>query len=178
MEGEGPATEDWFRKEGPMMKTRFARHGVVTTALVATALLTASSALAVTKYQTSLVPNVAGETPGFATTGSSISIDGHGLLKGKIKKVVDGSGLAVTTDPLNPADNYSVEVDLAVAATATSGTVTVSFDVKKGNGNFSADISADPVLANAVLGDGVAVTGVRVRDGGGNVLGTGGVAIQ
>jgi hypothetical protein len=132
-----------------------------------------------TKYQTSLVPNVAGTSPGFAGAGSSIKIDGHRMLKGKIKKVVDVLSALVTTDGVLPSvDDYTIEVDLTVPATATSGTVTVPFDLKNGNGKFAADVTGDPVFAGAVLGDGVAVTAIRVKDRAGAVLGVGGVAIE
>lgn len=160
------------------METRFVLHTFVATVLVAGMAFSASSALAGTKYQTSLVPTVSGTMPGFSQKGSSIKIDGHRSLKGKLKKAVDGTGALVTTDPMNPADNYSVEVDVAVAATATSGTVTVSFDLKNGNGTFAADISGDPALAGAVLGDGIAINAVRVKDGSGTVIGTGGVTVE
>ncbi|MBI3769734.1 MAG: hypothetical protein HY271_14770 [Deltaproteobacteria bacterium] len=125
-----------------------------------------------------MVPTVAGVMPGFSASGSSIKIDGHRSLKGKLKNVVDVTGARVTTDPMNTADNYSVEVDVAVAATATTGTVTVSFDLKNGNGGFAADVSGDPVLIGATLGDGVAINAVRVKDGSGTVIGTGGVAVE
>jgi len=131
-----------------------------------------------TKYQTSLVPNVAGTSPGFAGAGSSIKIDGHRMLKGKIKKVVDGTSALVTTDGVPSADDYTIEVDLTVPATTTSGTVTVPFDLKKGNGTFAVNLTADPVFAGAVVGDGVAVTAIRVKDSAGTALGVGGVAIE
>jgi hypothetical protein len=145
---------------------------------VAAMLVMGGPVIAGTKYQTSLVPNVAGAQPGFSASGSSIKIDGHRSLKGKIKKVVDGTGTLVTTDPANPADDYSIEVDLAVPATALSGTATVAFDVKKGNGTFAVDLSSDPTLVGAVLGDGIAVNGVRVKDPNGTVIGVGGVAFE
>jgi hypothetical protein len=160
------------------MKTRFVLHTFMATALAAGVALSASSALAGTKYQTSLVPTVSGAMPGFSAKGSSIKIDGHRSVKGKLKKVVDGAGALVTTDPLNPTDNYSIEIDVAAAAVPVSGTVTVSFDVKNGNGTFAADISADPALAGAVLGNGIAVNAVRVKDGSGTVIGAGGVAFE
>ena len=138
----------------------------------------ATAAHAGSKYQTTLVPTVAGATPGFSAKGSSIKLDGHRKLKGKIKKVVDGAGALVTTDGTPSADDYTVEVDLAVSATATTGTVTVPFDLGNGNGNFALDISADPVFTGAALGDGVSVNAVRVKDSGGAVLGGGGVAIE
>jgi hypothetical protein len=133
---------------------------------------TAAGAHAVTKYQTSLVPDVAGTTPGFSAKGSSIRINGHLVLKGKLKGVVDGSGDRIT------ATNYSVEVDVTVPATAASETVTVSFNLKNGNGTFVKDLSTDPVLSAAGVGDGVAVTAVRVKDNASTVIGHGGFAIQ
>jgi len=131
-----------------------------------------------TKFQTSLVPTVAGTPPGFSASGSSLFIDGHRQLKGKIKKVVDGAGLLVTTDGTPSLDDYRVEIDLTVAATATTGTAVVKFDVKNGNGKFSASLSGDPVFTGAAVGDGVAVTGIRVKDGSGTVIGTGGFAVE
>ncbi len=119
---------------------------------------------AATKYQTSLVPNVAGTMPGFSANGSSIQLNSHLALKGKIKGVVDSTGARITTDPANPADNYSVEVDIFVPHTGGTETVTVSFDLKNGNGTFSEDLSSDPVLTAAATGDGVAVLAVRVKD--------------
>jgi hypothetical protein len=130
-----------------------------------------------TNYQTSLVPNVAGSTPGFSAKGSSLKISGsHLALKGKIKNVVDDTGARITTDALNPADNYSVEVDLSVPHTAATSTVVVSFDLKNGNGKFSTDLSSDPAIDGATAGDGVAVEAVRVKDAAGNVIGHGGFA--
>ncbi|MBI3767947.1 MAG: hypothetical protein HY271_05545 [Deltaproteobacteria bacterium] len=158
---------------------------VVMRTLRATILLTAALALAAahpasagTKYQTSLVPTVAGTQPGFSASGSSVKFDGHRSVKGKLKKVVDGTGTLVTTDPMNPADNYSVEIDVAVPAVPTSGTIAVSFDLKNGNGTFAAAVSGDPALAGAVVGEGIAVTAVRVKDSGGTVIGNGGVAVE
>jgi len=160
------------------MRQFVVRTWTMAAVIPALALVVASPVSAGTKFQTSLVPNVAGSMPGFSAKGSSIKIDGHRNLKGKIKKVVDGTGALVTTDDMNPADNYTVEVDLSVPATAAAGTITVSFDVKNGNGTFAADVSGDPVFAGAVLGDGVAVTGIRVKDSSATVLGVGGFAIE
>jgi hypothetical protein len=140
-------------------------------------LLLALPAFAGTKYQTSLVPNQDGSMPGFSSSGSSIRIDDHLQVTGKIKRVVDGGDL-VSTESDSTTDDYSVEIDLAVAATGSSGTITISFDVKNGNGTFKADISADPVLSGAAIGDGVAVNGVRVKDSSGTVLGTGGFGVR
>ena len=138
----------------------------------------AGPAYAGTKYQTSLVPNVAGASPGFAAAGSSIKIDGQLALKGKVKKVVDGTSALVSTDGVPSADDYKIEVDLSVPATAVIGTVTVPFDVNNGNGKFSSDLSGDPVFVGAALGAGVAVTAIRVKDSAGTVIGVGGIAIE
>ena len=135
-------------------------------------------ALAGTKYQTSLVPILAGSTPGFAASGSSIKIDDKLRLKGKVKKIVDGAGDRVTTDGIPSADDYSVEVDLGLASGTSAGTVVVSFDVNNGNGKFSVDLTGDPAIAGGGPGDGVAVTGVRVNDSLGTLLGVGGFAIK
>ncbi len=140
--------------------------------------LTATPSLAGTKFQTSIVPDVAGTLPGFSPSGSSIKLDDKLRLKGKIKKVVDGAGVRVTTDGVPSVDDYSVEVDLSVPATAGSGTVTVSFDVKNGNGKFAADLTGDPALVGAVSGDGVNVGAVRVKDSSGTVIGGGGFAVK
>jgi hypothetical protein len=136
----------------------------------------AAPAAAGTKYETSLVPLMAGELPGFAATGSSIKIDDHLRLKGTLKKVVDSSGARVTTDGVPSGDDYRVEVDVGIASGTTATTITVAFDVKNGNGTFQADLSGDPVLASAQSGDGIAVNGVRVRNGAGTLLGVGGFA--
>ncbi len=131
-----------------------------------------------TKIQASLVPNVAGTMPGFSENGSSIKLDDHLSLKGKVKKVVDGAGARVTTDGVPSTDDYTVEVDVSVPATLTSGTVTVAFDVTNGNGSFAEDLSTNPLFAGTTSGDGVAVTAVRVKDSGGTVRGVGGFAIH
>jgi hypothetical protein len=171
-EGDG---EFESKKEGAMRTSRWL------TVLFGAAIGLAIPAHAGTKYHASLVPTVAGTMPGFSARGSSIDINGHRLLKGKIKNVVDGTGARITTDPIDPLDNYSVEVDLSVPVTAASGTVTLSFDLTNGNGKFAQDITSDPVFSGAVpavVGDGVAVTGVRVKDSGGTVIGVGGFAIE
>jgi hypothetical protein len=131
----------------------------------------ASPVHAGTKYQTTLVPGAPGTTPGFSSSGSSIKIDGkRQVLKGKIKNVVDALGARITTDGVPSSDDYSVEVDLSVG-----GTVVVPFDLKNGNGKFVQDLTA--TLSGAALGDGVAVTAVRVKDDLGTVIGNGGVAV-
>jgi len=132
-----------------------------------------------TKYQTTLVPDVAGTNPGFSASGSSIKIMGNLSVKGKLKKVTDGTGALVTTDPLTPGDEYSVEIDLSVPHTGVSGTVELAFDLVNGNGKFSAaSLSADPALAGAATGDGVAVLAIRVKDSAGAVIGRGGFAMN
>jgi len=146
--------------------------------LVAAALSIASMAVAGTKFQTSLVPNVAGSQPGFASSGASIKLDDQLRVKGKVKTVVDAAGDRVTTDIAEPLDDYTVEVDLTVPATAVSGTISIPFDVKNGNGKFAADIGADPVFAGAAVGDGVAIEAVRVLDPNGAIIGVGGVAVR
>jgi hypothetical protein len=151
--------------------------GIVTLTFAAM-LAAASPAHAGSKYQTTLVPTTTASQPGFSAKGSSIKINGARALKGKIKKVVDGTGMLVTTDGTPSLDDYTVEVDLAVAATAMTGTVTVAFDLDNGNGKFAADISGDAVFTGAMLGDGVSVLGVRVKDSSGTVIGTGGFAIE
>ena len=130
-----------------------------------------------TKYQTTLVPNVSGTTPGFSAKGSSLKLDGsRHTLSGKIKNVVDGTGARVSTDPNAPGDNYSVEVDLSVPAVPATTTLTVSFDVANGNGKFSVDLGGDPVFAAAATGQGIAVLAVRVKDATATVIGVGGIA--
>ena len=131
-----------------------------------------------TKYQTSLVPSAAGAVPGFSASGSSVSLNGKRALKGKIKKVVDGAGMLVTTDVNDGLDDYSIEVDLSVPGTPASGTVSVKFNLKKGNGTFAASLSDQPVFAGAALGNGVAVQAVRVKDATGAVIGIGGFALE
>ena len=153
--------------------------GASIAAAFALTLVASGAAVAGTKFQTSLVPNMSGTSPGFSASGSSLFVDGHRMLKGKIKKVVDAASALVSTDG-TPAtgDEYTVEVDLTVPATLVSGTVVVPFELKNGNGKFSASISADPVFAGSALGNGVAVTAIRVKDSLGTVLGVGGFAIE
>lgn len=162
-------------KRGCLMNT--ARIGGCLAIAVCTAALTVPPAHAGTKYQTSLVPLIAGSTPGFSAKGSSIKLDDKLRLKGKIKKVVDGAGVRVTTDGVPSPDDYSVEVDLAVAAGTAAGTVTVFFDLNNGNGKFAADLSTDPVISAAAAGDGIAVNAVRVKDASSTLFGVGGFAI-
>jgi hypothetical protein len=115
-----------------------------------------------TKYQANLTPDEAADMPGFTANGSSIKIDDRLRAKGKIKRIVDDQGALVTTDPLDGNDDYWVEIELHVLSTDLEDTVTIFFDVKNGNAKFSADLSADPVFAGAIMGDGVEVDGVRV----------------
>ena len=145
---------------------------------VCAALAVAGPAVAGTKYQTNLVPNTAGETPGFSATGSLVRLDDHLRLNGTLKKVVDAAGARVTTDGVPSGDDYRVEVDLGLAGGTTAATVTVFFDVKSGNGKFKADLTGAPPLAGGVSGDGVSVNAVRVKDSSGALLGVGGFAIK
>ena len=129
------------------------------------------------KYQTTLVPNLAGTNPGFSASGSSIKIQ-HGMVTGKIKGVVDGAGNPVTTDPTNPADNYSVSVAFTELSMGTTGSVTVTFDLTNGNGTFAKDATGAFSAAGATLGDGITIDSVRVIDSMQNVIGGGGVAVE
>ena len=140
--------------------------------------LAAAPAYAGTKYHTNLVPLVEHTTPGFSPHGSHLKINDHRHLKGQIKRVVDATGAKVTTDGTPSADDYSVEVDLAIPATGGSETVTVHFDLKKGHGEFKVDLSTDPVLSAAAAGDGVAVNAVRVKDSAGTLIGVGGFSLK
>jgi hypothetical protein len=140
--------------------------------------LTPALAQAGTTYKTSLVPNVADTTPGFSARGSKILLRDQLVLKGAIKGVVDVGGNRRTTDSGVAGDEYSVEVDLFVPATVQSGTVTIPFDLKNGNGKFRLDLTGDPILAGAEPGDGITVLGVRVKDDLGAEIGTGGIALR
>jgi hypothetical protein len=143
-------------------------------------MLAPGAALGGSFYQTTLVPDEADATPGFRANGSSIKIvsSGNLRLKGKIKGVVDESGNEVTTDRNDGDDDYCVEIDLFVAATEEEGTAEVCFDVKKGNGTFKANLGGEPALAGATTGNAVTVGEVRVLDGAGEVIGSGGVALR
>jgi hypothetical protein len=156
------------------MKARLATSVLAAVA----ALLATTAAVAGTKYQTSLVPIAADTMPGFSASGSKLKLDDQLSLKGKIKKVVDGSNARVTTDGVPSGDDYSVEVDLGLASGSAAGTVTVPFDLNNGNGKFSADLTGHPALAGGISGDGVAVTAVRVKNGSGMLIGVGGFAIK
>jgi hypothetical protein len=151
-------------------------------ALVLLAGMSLSPALAQagTTYKTSLVPVPVGEPPTlfFSAQGSKIILRDQLKLKGGIKTVVDALGERITTDSEDPGDDYSVEVDLSVPATLSSGTVIMNFDLKNGNGKFSADLTVDPLLAGALPGDAVTVGEVRVRDSSGTVIGRGGIAVR
>ena len=129
--------------------------------LLVLALCLPGVALAGTKVQLSLTPDSAAADPGFSANGSSIRIDDLARVKGKIKGVVDG-GMLVTTDPLDAGDDYYVEIDLKVKETGQNTIVTIFFDLKNGNGKFSADLSASAVFAGSIAGDGVEVEEVRV----------------
>jgi hypothetical protein len=132
-------------------------------------------ALAGTKFQTSLVPILAGSTD---SRKAQHQTDDKLRLKGKVKKIVDGAGERVTTDGVPSADDYSVEVDLGLASGTSAGTVVVPFDVTNGNGKFSLDLTGNAAITGGGSGDGVGVTGVRVFDNLGNLLGVGGFAIK
>jgi hypothetical protein len=143
-------------------------------------LLAPAAALGGSTYQTTLVPDEADTSPGFSAKGSSIKIVSKGnlRLKGKIKRVVDDTGDRVTTDPKDGNDDYCVEIDLFVAATGNPGTSQICFDVKNGNAKFKHKLGGGPALAGAQKGDAVTVREVRVLDGEGNVIGSGGVALR
>lgn len=129
------------------------------------------------KAQMTLVPTVAGTTPGFSARGSSVKVDGtRHVVSGKLKNVVDAGGLRLTTDPATTGDEYSVEVDLEVLPTAATTTVSASFELKNGNGGFSVSLDGNPVFDAAALGDGIGVRAVRVKDALGAVVGSGGIA--
>ena len=133
-----------------------------------------------TSFQAALVPDEADATPGFRAAGSSIKIMSAGQLRlmGKIKGVVDASGDDVTTDPGDGDDDYCIEVDLFVAATDQAGTAEVCFDLRNGNGTFKAHLGGEPALAGAAKGDAVTVREIRVLDGAGEVIGSGGLALR
>jgi hypothetical protein len=126
---------------------------------------------AVSKYQTTLVPNLAGTNPGFSASGSSIKIQ-HAMVTGKIKDVVDGAGNRVTTSPTNP---YTIHVAFTELSMGTTGTVTVTVNLTNGNGTFAQDASSAFSAAGVTPGDGIAIDSVRVSDNMGNTIGGGGV---
>jgi hypothetical protein len=132
-------------------------------------LLLPARAHAVSKYSTSLVPDDA-MNAGFSARGSSIQINGHLALKGKLKGAVDGTGTRIT------GLTYSVEVDLSIPATSTTETIAVPCVLANGNCKFAEDLSMDPGLSGAMTGDAVAVLAVRVKDNNGAVIGRGGFA--
>ena len=142
-------------------------QAIRTTTLFAFALfvafaLAAPGAQAGTKYQANLAPDAPDDVPGFQANGSRIMINDKLQLKGKVKKITDGAGILETTDPADPGDDYSVEVDFSGPGSGLGGTVTVFFDVKKGNAKFAADLSNHPLFAGAVSGDAIRVDEVRV----------------
>ncbi len=139
--------------------------------------LAAAPAHGNSKAEVSLVPVVKGSKPGFSADGSSLRIDARHL-KGKIKKVVDAQGNLVSTNPKDAADDYSVEIDVTVLTGPTTGTIAVKFDLKNGNGKLKADLSSNSIFAGAPAGAGVAVNAVRVKDGTGAVIGSGGYALK
>ena len=147
-------------------------------AAVAALPLVAAPVHAGTKYQTNLVPELAGSTPGFSANGSSIKIDDKLSIKGKIKGVVDALGDKVTTDSVDSNDDYVVQIDLAIDASHAAGAVFIHFDVKKGNATFATSLVGNPLLAGATAGMGVTVHRIEVRNANGEVLGTGGFALK
>ena len=131
-------------------------------------------------FQTSLVPDMADTEPGFRANGSSIKIVSSGNLrvKGKLKGVVDDEGDPVTTERNDDGDDYCVEIDLFVPATEEEDTLALCFDLKKGNGSFKGRLGGGPAFAGAQRGDGVTIREIRVLDGDGTVIGSGGVALR
>jgi hypothetical protein len=129
------------------------------------------SAHAGSKYQTTLVPNLAGTNPGFSASGSSIKIQ-HAMVTGKIKGVVDDAGNRVTTGPTNP---YTIHVSFTELSMGTTGAVTVTLNLKNGNGTFAQDASSAFSAAGVTAGDGIAIDSVRVMDNMSNTIGGGGV---
>ena len=115
--------------------------------------------------------------PGFSARGSSIKIVSRGQLslKGKIKRVVDADGNLVTTRRQDPDDDYTIEVEVFVPATDSSGTISLSFDLNNGNGKFKARLRGDEALTGALRGDGVVIEEVRIFDASDTLLGVGGV---
>jgi hypothetical protein len=155
-----------------MNASKFSWLSALAIAILFTAMI--GSANAGAKYQTTIVPVTPGAQPGLSASGSSIKIDKTPMVvSGKIKKVVDGAGNLVTTDGTPSADDYKVEVDRVCAATAVSDTVTVPVELKNGNGTFKQAASA--LCGTAGDGAGVGITGVRVKDAGGSLIGVGGV---
>ncbi len=125
---------------------------------------------AVTKYQTSLVPDVAGTKPGFSAKGSSIQINGHLALKGKLKGAIDGTGARIN------GLTYTIEVDISIPATSATETISVACELTNGNCTFKEDLNSDVDLSAAAVGEGVAVLAVRVKDNNSVVIGRGGFA--
>ena len=139
---------------------RTVRAEVLTGALLAVVWSIAVPAYAGPKYQTTLVPLQAGTMPGFSASGSSFTLTPSGY-KGKIKGVVDGTGMRVTTNPADPADKYKFVLELEVPARGAFIFTAGEFDLKKGNGTFAGSLHFDPPI---VSGDGVAVNALRLRD--------------
>ncbi len=86
-------------------------QAIRTTTLFAFALfvafaLAAPGAQAGTKYQANLAPDAPDDVPGFQANGSRIMINDKLQLKGKVKKIKDGSGIMETTDPDYHGDDY------------------------------------------------------------------------
>jgi hypothetical protein len=147
-------------------------------AVLACGVIGLAAAPAYGKGEMGLAPIQKGSKPGFSGGPSSLKIDGKNHLTGKLRDVVDNNGHRVTTSPTDPTDDYSIEVDLTVPSTSSSGTVTVKFDLKNGNARFKTDISTNSIFSSAAQGAGVAVNGVRVKNGAGTVIGVGGYTLR
>ena len=149
--------------------------------LISAAWLAASGPIhAATTYQASLVPVQADTVPGFSARGSSIKIVSNNQLrmKGKIKQVVDVDGNRVTTRPEDSDDDYTVEVDFFVPATDDSGTISMLFDLKNGNGKFRMHVNGNDAFPDAMRGDGVVIEEVRIFDASHTLIGVGGVSLR
>ncbi len=159
------------------MKRKFA-FGVL---LISVGWLSAPAAAgAATTFQVSLVPIEADAAPGFSEKGSSVKIvsNNHVQVKGKIKAVVDANGERVSTRTNDSGDDYHIEVDIFVPATGEEDTISIPFDLKKGNGNFKLRVNGSPALNAAMSGDGVIVEEVRVFNALDEQIGGGGFSLR
>lgn len=138
----------------------------------------AGPAHAGSKYQASLVPVMEGNKPGFRADGSDLRIDEHKKVKGKLHEVVNAAGNKVTTDGHPSADDYVLDIDLSVPATGQSTIAAIPFDLRDGHADIKADLRNNAVFAGAKTGDGVAVTGVRVKDASATIIGNAGFALK
>jgi hypothetical protein len=155
------------------------RHSVILTALLwGAAGLIAAPASAGSKYQASLVPVIEGNKPGFRADGSDLRIDEHKKVKAKLHEVVDAAGNKVTTDGHPSADDYVLEIDLSVPATGQSTTAVIPFDLHDGHADIKTDLKNNAVFTGAAKRDGVAVTGVRVKDASATIIGNAGFELK